>query len=112
MNTLKNIPAIASGAKRHSLSMDEVMNEFSTTSTLAGPIGHGFVQSNIANKFKVSYSFVPKSAIPLNVIVLDDTQELTDPLSADGVYGHGELNNGRYEWLMEQLKAGQAPTSL
>jgi metallophosphoesterase (TIGR03768 family) len=112
MDTLKNIPTIAPDAKRHSLSMDEVMNEFSTTDTLPGPIGHGFVQSNSANKFKGSYSFVPKSAIPLKVIVLDDTQEATDPLSADGVYGHGELNNGRYEWLMEQLKAGQAANQL
>jgi len=110
LDTLKNIPTIAPDINRRSLSLSEVMSEFSNTTTL--PVGHGFVQSNAANKYKGSYSFIPKSAIPLKVIVLDDTQDNADPLPFDGIYGHGELNNGRYEWLMAQLKAGQDANQL
>jgi len=109
-DTLKNIPIIAPDSDRRSLTSSEAMREFSNTITL--PVGHGFVQSNAANKYRGSYSFIPKSTIPIKIIVLDDTQDSTDPMPSDGIYGHGELNNGRYEWLMAQLKAGQDANQL
>jgi len=105
IDTLTNIPTIAPDSLRRSLTKTSLINEFSNSTTL--PAGHGFIQSNPANVFGGCYSFEPKTGLPLKIIVLDDTQDETDPRPAEGIYGHGELNNGRYEWLMAQLQAGQ-----
>ncbi|MEI6122867.1 MAG: TIGR03768 family metallophosphoesterase [Bacteroidota bacterium] len=104
------IPTIAPDTNRRSLTKTEFINEFSNTTTL--PKGHGFVQSNPANMFDGCYSFEPKSNVPLKIIVIDDTQLDTDPQVKEGIYGHGELGNGRYEWLIAQLKAGQQANQL
>ena len=56
---------------RHSLNMKDWMSEFFNTSS--NPVGHGFTQTNIDNDF-ASYSFDPKSNIPIKIIMLDDTQ--------------------------------------
>ena len=105
IDTMTNIPTIAPDSLRCSLTKTTLINEFSNSTTL--PAGHGFIQSNPANVFGGCYSFEPKTGLPLKIIVLDDTQDETDPRPAEGIYGHGELNNGRYEWLMAQLQAGQ-----
>jgi hypothetical protein len=84
------------------------MKEFSNTTSL--PVGHGFVQTNSANLFGACYSFLPKSGLPLKIIVLDDTQDDSD-ISND-IYGHGSLENGRHDWLISQLQAGQAANQL
>jgi metallophosphoesterase (TIGR03768 family) len=110
VDTMTNIPAIAPDSLRRSLTKTALINEFSKSMTL--PAGHGFIQSNPANVFGGCYSFEPKSGLPLKIIVLDDTQDDTDARPAEGIYGHGELNNGRYEWLMTQLQAGQAADKL
>jgi len=110
IDTLTNIPTIAPDSLRRSLTKTALINEFSNSTTL--PAGHGFIQSNPANVFGGCYSFEPKTGLPLKIIVLDDTQDETDPRPAEGIYGHGELNNGRYEWLMAQLQAGQAADKL
>jgi len=110
IDTLTNIPTIAPDSLRRSLTKTSLINEFSNSTTL--PAGHGFIQSNPANVFGGCYSFEPKTGLPLKIIVLDDTQDETDPRPAEGIYGHGELNNGRYEWLMAQLQAGQAADKL
>ena len=110
IDTMTNIPTIAPDSLRRSLTKTALINEFSKSTTL--PAGHGFIQSNPANVFGGCYSFEPKSGLPLKIIVLDDTQDETDARPAEGIYGHGELNNGRYEWLMAQLQAGQAADKL
>ncbi len=101
------IPAITPDSNRRSLSKAEWMNEFSKTTS--SPKGHGFLEPN---KFGICYSFLPKSDLPLKIIMLDDTQDDTDPAPQDLIYGHGELNKGRYEWLMAQLQAGQDANQL
>ena len=60
---------------RYSLNMKGWMNEFFNTSS--SPVGHGFTQTNIDNDF-ASYSFEPKSNIPIKIIMLDDTQSEID----------------------------------
>lgn len=102
-----NPPKIAADPNRRSLSRKEWMQEFFTTSSQ--PAGHGFSQANIDNDF-ASYSFEPKSDIPVKVIVLDDTQKDEDP-DLHG-YGHGTLDKERYEWLVNELDHGQAEGKL
>jgi hypothetical protein len=76
------------------------VNEFfNTTST---PVGHGF---NLVapNDPPACYSFVPKSNIPIKVIVLDDT--VKGPDQPD--YAAGCLDQPRLDWLKKELQAGQ-----
>ncbi len=61
---------------------------FKTTST---PVGHGFTQANLDNDF-ASYTFEPKSAIPIKVIMLDVTQKNQDY----DVHGQAYLDQARY----------------
>jgi len=109
---MKAIPVVTSDTERRSLTKQEWMQEFSTTSTL--PIGHGFNQKKVNNNDTIPgcYSFMTNTKIPVKVIVIDDTQDDSDSPVAEGIYGHGALNNGRYSWLMAQLKAGQASDQL
>lgn len=102
---LGEIPTITPDPDRRALTVAEIMNEFSNTSSL--PKGHGYNLSDPENRFESSYSFEPVSDLPIKVIMLDDTQEDTDPVPADLIYGHGKLSPERYEWLMAQLQAGQ-----
>ena len=99
------IPTVSPDQNRHSLTIPDWMSQFSNTTTI--PKGHGFIQSNPANISGASYSFFPKSDLPIKIIVLDDTQDATEAPYEEGVYGHGELTADRYTWLMAQLKAGQ-----
>ncbi|MCX6111931.1 MAG: TIGR03768 family metallophosphoesterase [Proteobacteria bacterium] len=107
----------AADPDRRSLTKKEWMNEFLTTSS--NPVGHGFTQANVDNDFGC-YSFEPRSDIPIKVIVIDDTQSNTD--SNDPIvngygagsfgYGHGTLDNDRYNWLISELDKGQAEGKL
>ena len=96
---------------RRSLSKKNWMKEFLTTTS--SPVGHGFTQDNIDEDF-ACYSFEPKSEIPLKVIVLDDTQNNDDPNTKLGNlgYGHGALDQKRYDWLISELDSGQAEGKL
>ena len=91
--------------------MKDWMTEFFNTSS--SPSGHGFTQTNIDNDFS-SYSFEPKSNIPLKIIMLDNTQseqsEQLDPTL--GAYGNGSLDLDRYNWLLKELTDGQAEGKL
>jgi metallophosphoesterase (TIGR03768 family) len=108
---------LAADPNRRSLSRKEWMSEFFNTSS--NPVGHGFTQSNVDKGF-ASYSFEPKSDIPIKVIVLDDTQRDDDPNDpnklgyGDGSfgYGHGSLDSERYSWLVSELDKGQAEGKL
>ncbi len=107
---MASIPVIAPDPRRRALTKTEVMNEFSRSTTF--PAGHGFVQSNARNKFGACYSFEPSADVPLKVIVLDNTQNETDAPGPSGIYGYGSLGNGRYDWLVSQLQAGQKDNKL
>ncbi len=103
----KSPPKVVADPDRRSLKRDEWMKEFFTTSSK--PAGHGFNLAD-ANKGFACYSFVPKSAIPIKVIVLDDTQREDDG-SAD-IHGHGFLDQARWGWLKKELADGDAAGQL
>jgi len=100
-------PKIVADPDRRSLSRSEWLKAFSDTAS--SPVGHGF-GPNQAEKGFACYSFVPKSTVPIKVIVLDDTQREDDG-SAD-IHGHGFLDKERYDWLKAELDAGQADGQL
>ena len=100
-------PKIVADPDRRSLKRTEWMNEFFTTSS--NPVGHGFNVIDAKNGF-ACYSFVPKSTVPIKVIVLDDTQREDDG-SLD-IHGHAFLDQARYDWLKKELDNGQAAGQL
>jgi metallophosphoesterase (TIGR03768 family) len=98
---------LAADPDRRSLSKQEWMSEFFTTSS--NPTGHGFSQANVDAGF-ACYTFEPKADVPIRVIVLDDTQKNDDP--DVGGYGHPSLDKERYDWLVSELDRGQADGKL
>jgi 3',5'-cyclic AMP phosphodiesterase CpdA len=105
--TFNNPPKVVADADRRSLLRTEWIGEFFTTTS--NPVGHGFTQGNIDNGF-ACYSFVPKSDIPIKVIVLDDTQSETD--GDNSIHGHGYLDAARWDWLKKELADGDAAGQL
>ncbi len=102
-------PTVVADPDRRSLRRTEWISEyFKTTSS---PAGHGFnlVAPGSPAGF-ACYSFVPKSNIPLKVIVLDNTQSEAD--GSKDIHGHGYLDAGRWAWLQAELAAGQAANQL
>ena len=102
-------PTVAADPDRRSLSKAQWRKEFFNTSTK--PVGHGFnlVPSNQEDGF-ACYSFVPKSNIPIKVIVLDDTQSEED--GAVSIHGRGFLDQARWIWLKQELADGDAAGQL
>ena len=100
-------PKVAADPDRRSLLRTEWMGEFFKTSSQ--PAGHGFNMTNAQNGF-ACYSFVPKSNLPIKVIVLDNTQKEDDG-SAD-IHGHGFLDQTRWVWLKKELADGTAAGQL
>jgi len=105
-------PTVAADPDRRSLFRAEWIREFFHTNS--NPVGHGF---NLVNQrgpqWKsgfACYSFVPKSELPVKVIVLDDTQSETD--GSHDIHGHGFLDTARWNWLKTELAAGQADNQL
>ena len=102
-------PTVVADPDRRSLLRTEWISEFFNTSS--NPVGHGF---NLVNPTQQSgfacYSFLPKSNIPIKVIVLDDTQSETD--GSKDIHGHGFLDANRWAWLRAELAAGQAANQL
>jgi metallophosphoesterase (TIGR03768 family) len=103
-------PRVIADVSRHSLATTESttinwMTEFFNTATK--PVGHGFSQANLASGM-ACYSFVPKSDIPIRVIVLDDTVKGPDQAN----YAAGALDDERYQWLVNELGAGQSANQL
>ncbi len=105
-------PVVAADPNRRSLLRTEWIEEFFKTTT--NPAGHGFnlVDYNDPNWERgfACYSFVPKSDIPLKIIVIDDTQSETD--GSHDIHGHGFLDAARWNWLQAELAAGQAANQL
>ncbi|MBN1664391.1 MAG: TIGR03768 family metallophosphoesterase [Deltaproteobacteria bacterium] len=103
----KSPPKVAADPDRRSLLRTEWMQEFFKTSSQ--PVGHGFNPTDAKEGF-ACYSFVPKSNIPLKVIVLDNTQKADDG-SVD-IHGHGFLDAKRWTWLKKELADGTAAGQL
>jgi metallophosphoesterase (TIGR03768 family) len=96
------LPQVAADPGRRSLSISEWMGEFlNTTST---PVGHGFTPAMVQEGF-ACYHFYPKADIPIKFIVLDDTDKV-------GGGAAGALDQQRYEWLVQELDAGEAAGEL
>ena len=102
-------PTVVADPDRRSLTKAEWREEFFKTST--SPVGHGFnlVPSGMEEGF-ACYSFVPKSDIPIKVIVLDDTQREDD--GDTSIHGRGFLDVARWNWLKNELDAGEADGQL
>ena len=107
VGNFNSAPKVVADPDRRSLLRTEWMNEFFNTSS--SPVGHGFNLSGANNGF-ACYSFVPKSTVPIKVIVLDDTQKENDG-SAD-FHGHGFLDEERWAWLKKELVDGDAAGQL
>lgn len=104
VNTTSPI-TVAADPDRHFISVEEFMNEF--LNSTSSPYGHGF---SGAEPGFACYSFDPNPNVPIRVIVLDDTQS-ADDLDNHG-YGHGTLDQERYDWLVSELDRGQAEDKL
>lgn len=102
-------PTVASDENRHSVTTDDsstaaLMDAFFDTTS--SPVGHGFTQSSLDDDF-ASYSFEPKSDLPLKVIVFDDTCKSTSDTGGPAFYGSGWVDEARYAWLTNELQEGQ-----
>jgi metallophosphoesterase (TIGR03768 family) len=103
----KTPPTIVADPNRRSLStlasssQNWIKEFFTTTST---PVGHGFnlVDPSMGSDF-ACYSFLPKSSVPIKIIVLDDT--VKGPGQPN--YAAGSLDQVRLDWLKKELQAGQ-----
>jgi metallophosphoesterase (TIGR03768 family) len=108
----KSPPKVAADPNRRAVLRSEWIAEFFNTTTL--PKGHGFDLVPEALRRSqdgfACYSFVPKSDIPLKIIVLDNTQLETD--GSQDIHGHGFLDEVRWKWLQAELDAGQANNQL
>jgi metallophosphoesterase (TIGR03768 family) len=98
---------LAADPDRRSLTKSEWMGEFFKTSSR--PQGHGFDPTDAERGF-ACYTFEPKADVPIRVLVLDDTQRDDEPY--DNGYGHGSLDQERWDWLVRELERGQADAKL
>lgn len=103
-------PTVVADPGRRPLVRAEWMAEFLDTET--EPKGHGFglIDRAAAGPDFACYSFMPKSDLPLKVIVLDDTRDEHD--GSHDIHGHGYLDAKRWEWLKAELARGQADNQL
>ncbi|MGO9015439.1 MAG: TIGR03768 family metallophosphoesterase [Dissulfurispiraceae bacterium] len=109
VTSISTPPTVAADPNRRSLLRTEWIQEYFNTTT--SPAGHGFnlVDPSMPSGF-TCYSFVPNSAIPLKIIVLDVTQSEND--GSHDIHGHGFLDTTRWAWLQAELAAGQASNQL
>ena len=91
-------------ATQTSSSLNWMTEFFNTSST---PKGHGFTASNLAND-SANYSFLPKSNLPVKIIVLDVTCKGPNQPN----YALGSLDQQRLDWLVSELNSGQANNQL
>ena len=96
-----NTPTVAADANRYGLTSSNWMSEFFNTTSQ--PVGHGFSLDNVTNDF-ACYTFEPKTNVPIEVIVLDDTVNV--------VNGEGSLDAAHFNWLTNELQLGQSQNQL
>jgi len=96
-------PRVTANGNRKFGPRGDFVAAFFTTSS--APKGHGFYRSVSEPELAACYSFEPKgSALPLKVIVLDDTEAETIA-GAQGASGY--INQKRFDWLKGELQEGQ-----
>jgi metallophosphoesterase (TIGR03768 family) len=95
-------PQVAADPNRRSLTPSQWMAQFFNTTSK--PVGHGFTQANVNAGF-ACYSFKPKAGVPVKIIVLDDTDKV-------GCGALSALDSKRFNWLVNQLEAGQKADEL
>lgn len=100
-------PTVVADPDRRAINRDQWMAEFFKTTS--SPVGHGFNSTDAKAGF-ACYSFLPKSTLPLKMIVLDNTQREDD--GSSDVHGHGFLDQRRWDWLKSELAAGDAAGQL
>jgi len=102
-------PRVVADSDRRPLPTNEWILELFKTGS--NPPGHGFnlVEPGHPADF-ACYSFVPRSDMPVKVIVLDDVQTTGD--GSYDIHGHGFLDETRWTWLKQQLAAGDAAGQL
>jgi len=107
MEGFESPPKVAADRNRRALLRSEWIEEFFKTTSL--PRGHGFDLVPEALRRSedgfACYSFLPKAGIPLKIIVLDNTQVEND--GSHDIHGHGFLDAVRWQWLQDELDAGQ-----
>jgi metallophosphoesterase (TIGR03768 family) len=106
-------PRVAPDPNRRPLVRSEWIDEFFKTTSQ--PLGHGFNlidrdTGDPADREFACYSFLPKSEVPLKIIVLDVTQSSED--GSFDIHGHGYLDARRLAWLKAELASGQAGNQL
>jgi len=107
--TFNNPPKVVPDPDRRSLLRTEWIDEFFKTTS--NPVGHGLnLVDPKQEKGFACYSFLPKSNVPIKVIVLDDTQSETDGDTT--IHGHGFLDQARWDWLKKELADGDAAGQL
>ncbi len=107
VNSFTVPPAVPADKDRRPLLLKELMGEFLNSTGL--PAGHGFTPAMAASGF-ASYSFEPRSDLPIKVIVLDNTNSSDQPVT--DAYGKGFIDKQRYDWLTAELDKGQAEGKL
>jgi metallophosphoesterase (TIGR03768 family) len=100
-------PSVPADKDRRPQLLKDLMGEILKSTSL--PNGHGFTAAMAAAGF-ASYSFEPKSELPLKVIVLDNTNSGDQPVT--DAYGKGFIDKQRYDWLVAELDKGQTEGKL
>jgi len=102
-------PRVAPDPARRALLRSEWIDQFFDTTSQ--PSGHGFHLIDRARDAEFTcYSFMPKGDVPLKIIALDVTQSGRD--GSTDIHGHGYLDARRWQWLQDELAAGQAGNQL
>ncbi|HYA41111.1 MAG TPA: TIGR03768 family metallophosphoesterase [Syntrophobacteraceae bacterium] len=97
-----SVRPVAADRNRRSLTASQWMAQF--FSTTSQPVGHGFTREMVNEGF-ACYSFKPKASVPIKIIVIDDTDKV-------GCGAQSALDSKRYNWLINELEAGQAADEL
>jgi metallophosphoesterase (TIGR03768 family) len=92
-------PTVPADPERRSLTRADWMSAFLGSTSI--PAGHDFTAAAVAAD-TASYTFEPMAGLPLEVIVLDDTQLASD-FEPDG---QGSIDPDRLAWLLARLQAG------
>jgi hypothetical protein len=97
-------PAVVADPNRHAVTTEAYINEFANSTS--SPAGHGFAHTSSDSTIGC-YAFVPKSTLPLKVIVLDNTCKAPGPAAGPYYYGAGWIDAARLTWLTNELQQGQ-----
>lgn len=113
-NNFASPPTVAPDPDRHIITENVasptnfIAEFFETTSE---PAGHGFNRDGEGST-AACYTFEPRAAVPIRVIVLDDTCKEDQTGKSPTFYGGGWVDDARYAWLTNELQKGQSDDML